>query len=134
MAGSARDERMLAAIQRVLDHDERVLDRGRCWAAVRRPHIPLLVLRRRQYDAFLTDRRIILIAHRRGPLRPSDVVLAKRFDALVLGAEHRRVTLLQQRLHTDTDVSIVVEWPRRWRDLGLVLSDELDRETDRRAA
>src|SRR4051794_31307189 len=134
MARGTRDERMLAAIRRVLDDGEGVLGHGRCWAAVRRPHVPLLVLRRKRYDAFLTDRRIVLVAHRRGALRSSDVVLAKRFDALVLAEEHQRVTLLQQRLLPARREAMVVEWPRRSRDLGLVLSDELPRRPNRKAA
>lgn len=131
MAGSSRDQRMLAAIRRVLDADERIEGRGRCWAAVRRPRVPLLFLGRHRFDAFVTDRRLILIARRRGPLEPADVRLAKHFDAMVLEAEHRRPTLLQHRLRTDAGLSVVVEWPLRSRSLGRVVSDEVPRAPDR---
>jgi hypothetical protein len=127
MAGASRNDRVLAAIRRVLDHDEEVVERDRCWAAVRRPHVPLLLLSRHQYEAFLTDRRLILIRRHRRALQPTDVVLVKRFEAMTLVEEHQRVLLLQQRIHTDTGTSIVVEWPRRSRRLGWALSSELPR-------
>lgn len=129
-----RDERMLAAIRRVLDADERIEGRARCWAAVRRPRVPLLFLGRHRHDAIVTDRRLILVARRRGELRPADVTLAKHFDGLVLEAEHQRPTLLQQRLRTDAGLPVVVEWPRRSRDLGWIVSDEVPRAVRRDAA
>ena len=122
---SRRDERILAAVRRVLDADERVEGRDWCWAAVRRPHVPLLFLRRRRADAFVTDRRLILVARRRRAPRPTDVTLVAHFDALALEEEHRRPTLLQQRLRTDAGVGVVVEWPLRARELGWVVSDEV---------
>jgi len=120
-----RDEQLRSAIRRVLDPDERVEGRGWCWAAPERPRVPLLILRRRRYDAVVTDRRLILVARRRGPVRAEDVTLVKHFDALELRAEHERPTLLQQRLRTDSGLALVVEWPRRSRDLGWIVSDEV---------
>jgi len=125
MAGTTRDQRMRAAIERVLDPDEEVRQRGWCWAVVRRPHVPLLLLGRRRYDAFLTDRRMILVVRRLRRLRPSDVTLVKRFDTLVLEQQHGRPTLLQQRIRTDQGDTIVVEWPRRSRPLGRTLATAL---------
>lgn len=125
---------MVAAIRRVLDADERIVGRGRCWAAVRRPHVPLLLLGRHRYDAFVTDRRLILINRRHGALSPADVVLVKRFPALVLVEEHQRVTLLQQRITTDTGMAVVVEWPHRSRQLGWTLADALPRPIQWQAA
>lgn len=125
---------MLGAIRRVLDAGERVEGRGWCWAAVERRRVPLLFLRRSRFDAFVTDRRLILIARRRGPLEPTDVKLVKHFDAMVIEAEHRRPTLLQQRLRTDAGLAVVVEWPRGARDLGWIVSDEVPRAPVRRAA
>lgn len=122
---------MLAAIGRVLQDDEQVTRRGWCWAAVRRAHVPLLVLGRRRFDAFLTDRRLVLIARRRRELRPSDVMLVKGFDALVLEEEHRRPTLLQQRVRTDRGSSIVLEWPRRFRSMGETVAEQLSASSDR---
>lgn len=125
---------MLAAIRRVLDAGERIEARGWCWAAVERRRVPLLFLRRRRFDAFVTDRRLILVARSRGPLSPSDVKLVKHFDALVLDGEHRRPTLLQQRLRTDAGLAMVVEWPRRTREIGHLVSDEVPRARVGRAA
>ncbi|MBM3660108.1 MAG: hypothetical protein FJW95_11500 [Actinobacteria bacterium] len=131
---SERDERMLAAIRRVLDAGERIEARGWCWAAVERRRVPLLFLRRRRFDAFVTDRRLVLIARSRGPLDPSDVKLVKHFDALVLDAQHQRPTLLQQRLRTDAGLALVVEWPHRSREVGHIVSDEVPRARVRPAA
>jgi hypothetical protein len=122
-----RDQRMLAAIRRVLDPDERIEGRAWCWAAVRRPRVPLLVLRRRRYDAFVTDRRLILIGRRRGALQPADVTLVKHFDALVVEEVHRRPTLHQQRLRTDADLALVIEWPLGSRVLAETVADEIRR-------
>jgi hypothetical protein len=125
MARPARDEQTLAAIRQVMDPDERIVGRGACWAAVRRPRVPLLVLGRRRYDAVVTDRRLVLVARRRSARRPADVAHAKRFSALVLEEQHRRPTLLQQRIRTDTGTRVVVEWPRRARALGRMVADAL---------
>ncbi len=130
----SRDEQLLSAVRRVLDPDERVEGRGWCWAAPERPRVPLLLLGRRRYDAVVTDRRLILVARRRGPVRAADVTLVKHFDALVLEAEHARPTLLQHRLRTDAGLALVVEWPRRSRDLGWIVSDEVPWATRRSAA
>lgn len=125
MVDRARTERILTAIERVLDADERIESRGGCWVALRRPHVPLLLLGRRRHDAFVTDRRLVLVARRRGALRSSDVTLAKRLDTLALEAQHRRPTLLQQRIRAEPDVRVVVEWPRRSRAVAGVLAAAL---------
>lgn len=130
MAGASRTDRVLAAIRQVLDHDEPVVDRGRCWAVARRPRVPLLLLSRHQHDAYLTDRRLVLIRRHRRALRPADVLLVKRFEAMTLVEERQLVPLLQQHLHTDSGASIVVEWPRRSRRLGWALSSELPHPAD----
>jgi hypothetical protein len=125
VAGSRRTERLLRAVRRVLDDGEVVEGRVRVWGAVRRPHLPLVVQRRRQYDAVVTDRRLVLVARRIGALEPSDVVLAKRYEAIVLLAERRRPTLLQLELRADADAVLVVEWPGRSRRLGRFVAGAL---------
>lgn len=130
----ARDEQVLAAIRRVLEPDERILGHGRCWVAVRRPHVALLFQRRRRGDAIVTDHRLVLVARRRGALQPSDVTLVKRFESLTRDAEHTRPTLLQQHLRTDQGVRLVVEWPLRSRALGRALSHRLPEPRHRAAA
>jgi len=127
MAGASRNDRMLAAVHRVLDRDEEIVDQGRCWAATRRANVPLLFLGRHLYYVVLTDRRILLFSRRRGTLRPDDVVLVKRYGALTLDSERHHVPLLQQRIHTDTGTAMVIEWQPRFRRLGDLLADELDR-------
>jgi hypothetical protein len=124
-----REERMLAAIRRVLDRDETIVDRGRCWGAVRRPHTPLLFLRRRQYDVVLTDRRIVLFSRR--AFRPDDLVLVKRFTALSLASRRLRPTLVQHRIHTDAGRAVVLEWDWRNRRLGSQLAQVLEQSTPR---
>jgi hypothetical protein len=134
MAGASRDDRMLAAVSRVFDRDEEVVDHGRCWAATRRENVPLLFLRRRLYDVVLTDRRILLFSRRRGALRPDDVALVKRYGALTLDSERRHVPLLQQRIHTDTGTAMVLEWQPRYRRLGEILADALGHTAARASA
>ncbi|MFA5885665.1 MAG: hypothetical protein WDA60_17575 [Acidimicrobiia bacterium] len=131
MAGASRNDHMVAAVQRVLDRDEVIVERGRCWAAVRREHVPLLFLGRKQYDVVLTDRRIMLFSRRRRTLRPDDVALVKRFGALTLDSERRGVPLLQQRIHTDTGAAMVIEWPPRYRRMGGMLADEIEQTAHR---
>lgn len=124
MPGANRDARMLGAIERTLDPGEQVVARGRCWAATRRPKVPLLVLGRHQYDVVLTDRRVMLFARRhRRRIRPDDVAMVKRFRALTIDAEHRRFPLLQHRVRTDTGTEVVLEWRVRHRGLGHALAD-----------
>ena len=62
--GQSRNERILEIVERVLDPDERIEARGVCWAAVRRPKVPLLLLGRHQYDVVLTDRRMLMFSRR----------------------------------------------------------------------
>jgi hypothetical protein len=128
---ASREQRVLAAIGRVLDRDEEVTGRGRCWAAARRPHVPLLFLGRHRYDVFLTDRRLVLVAVRHRRLRPGDVALVKRFEALALLETRRRPTLLQQRIRLDTGTMMVLEWPPGSRGLARMLADALSRPYDR---
>jgi hypothetical protein len=116
---------MRDAIQRVLDRDERIVGHGRCWGAVRRRGVPLLFQGRHHYDAFLTDRRLVVLKRRRRTLEPSDVVLVKRLDALTLVEQHQRPTLFQQRINTEAGTGVVLEWGFRSRALGWALSDAL---------
>ena len=124
----------MTAVRRVLDDGEEVQGRSRVWAAVRRPHVPLLIQGRHRYDAVVTDRRFIVVARRRGPLEPSDVVLVKRFESIVLLEERRRPLLLQQEIRAETASTFVVEWPRRAWGLGRYLSDALRRPVHWQAA
>lgn len=117
MAGS-RGARIDAAIRRVLGPDEQVVARGRCWAALRRARIPLLVLGRHEYDVVLTERRAMLFSRRRRRLRADDVAFAKRFDSITLEAERSRVLLLQHLVCTDTGDRLVLEWRPRYRAVG----------------
>jgi hypothetical protein len=115
----SRNERILGIVQRVLEADERVEARGVCWAAVRRPKVPLLVLGRHQYDIVLTDRRVLMFSRRRRRLRPDDVAFAKRYSALTL--ERGRgigFPLARHHIATDTGRRLVIEWRPRHRALA----------------
>jgi len=115
----SRNERILDAVQRVLDLGEHIEARGVCWAAVRRPKVPLLVLGRHQYDVVLTDRRVLMFSRRRRRLRPDDVAFAKRYSALTL--ESGRGTgfpLARHHIATDTGRRLVIEWRPRHRALA----------------
>jgi len=125
MARRSRDARILGAVERVIEPGERIVARGRCWAAARRRHVPVLLLGRHQYDVVLTDRRVMLFSRRRRRLRADDVALVKRFGALSLDHERRGIVWLQHRIHTDTGAALVVEWRGRDRRLGQAFAHAL---------
>ena len=119
MAQHSRDERILGVVQRVLDADEQVEVRGVCWAAVRRPKVPLLVLGRHQYDVVLTDRRMLMFSRRhRRRLRPEDVAFAKRYTALTLESASGGFPLTRHHVVTDGGRRLVIEWRPRHRALA----------------
>ena len=122
----------MSVVNRVLDDGEAVTHRGVCWAVVRRGRVPLLILGRHQYDVVLTDRRLLLFARRRRRLRADDVAFAKRFTSLTLEASPNRV-LLQQRIRTDIDALLVLEWRPRYRELAHTLGTALAKIPTRRA-
>jgi hypothetical protein len=116
---TSRNERVLDVVERVLDPDERVEARGVCWAAVRRPKVPLLVLGRHQYDIVLTDRRALMFSRRWRRLRPDDVVFAKRYAALTLeSARGTGFPLARHHIATDTGRRLVIEWRPRYQGLA----------------
>jgi hypothetical protein len=121
----SRNERILDVVQRVLDADERVEARGVCWAAVRRPKVPLLLLGRHQYDVVLTDRRMLMFSRRRHRLRPEDVAFAKRFSALTLDSAGGGFPLARHHVTTDTGRRLVIEWRPRHRAVARRLSSAL---------
>jgi hypothetical protein len=99
-------------VRRALEPDEAVVATARCWVAVRRPRVPLLVQGRHRCDAVLTDRRLILVDRPGRSRRPRGVTLAHRYEALTLVAGRHRGVLVQQRLRTPAD-TVVIEWSRR---------------------
>ena len=115
----SRNERILGVVQRVLEPDERVEARGVCWAAVRRPKVPLLLLGRHQYDVVLTDRRMLMFSRRRHRrLRPEDVAFAKRFTSLTLESTGNGFPLARHHVTTDTGRRLVIEWRPRHRAIA----------------
>jgi hypothetical protein len=114
----SRNERLLGVVERVLDPDERVEARGVCWAVVRRPKVPLLILGRHQYDVVLTDRRMLLFSRRRRRLRAEDVALAKRYSSLTLDSARAGFPLARHHVTTDTGRQLVIEWRPRQRALA----------------
>jgi hypothetical protein len=122
----SRNERILGVVHRVLNADEQVEARGVCWAAVRRPKVPLLVLGRHQYDVVLTDRRILMFSRRHHRhLRPDDVAFAKRYAALTLESAGGGFPLTRHHIVTDTGRRLVVEWRPRHRALARRLAAAL---------
>jgi hypothetical protein len=113
-----RNERILGVVQRVLDPDERVEARGVCWAALRRPKVPLFILGRHQYDVVLTDRRLLLFSRRHRKLQADDVAFAKRYSALTLDSTRAGFPLARHHITTDTGRQLVLEWRPRYRALA----------------
>ena len=116
--GQSRNERILEIVERVLDPDERIEARGVCWAAVRRPKVPLLLLGRHQYDVVLTDRRMLMFSRRRRRLRPDDVAFAKRYSSLTLESAGGGFPLARHHITTDTGRRLVIEWRPHHRALA----------------
>jgi hypothetical protein len=117
---------MLGVVQRVLDTDERVEGRGVCWAAVRRPRVPLIILGRHQYNVVLTDRRMLMFTRRRRRrLRPDDIAFAKRYTLLTLESARGSFPLTRHHVVTDTGRRLVIEWRPRHRKLAQRLSAAL---------
>ena len=116
----SRNDHITEAIERVLDPDERIEARGVCWAAMRRPKVPLLILGRHQYDVVLTDRRVLMFSRRRRRrLNADDVAFAKRYSGITLeSGRGRGFPLARHRIATDTGRRLVIEWRPRYRDLA----------------
>jgi hypothetical protein len=109
----------------VLHDGETVQTRGRCWAAVRRERVPLLVLARRQYELVLTDRRLLLLARgkhqrRRLGLLPDGVALAQDLDQIGFGLQRSRqgIPLLQLQVALPDTRILVLEFGWTHRALG----------------
>jgi len=119
VAQESREDRILGVLRRVLDADEQVEATGVCWAAVRRPKVPLLVLGRHQYDVVLTDRRMLMFSRRhRRRLQPEDVAFAKRYTSLTLESASGSVPLTRHHVVTDGNRRLVIEWRPRHRALA----------------
>ena len=126
----SRNERILEVVERVLDADEQIEARGVCWAAVRRPKVPLIILGRHQYHVVLTDRRMLLFSRRRRRrLRPEDVAFAKRYSALTLESAGGAFPLRRHQVVTDTGRRLVLEWRPQYRAIARRFSAALTAPT-----
>jgi hypothetical protein len=119
--GSSRDTQP----DGVLQDGETVVARGRCWAAVRRERVPLLVLARRQYELVLTDRRLLLLSRgkhqrRRLGLQADGVALAQDLDQIGFGLQRSRqgVPLRQLQVALPDARVLVLEFGWSHRALG----------------
>ena len=107
----------------VLRDGEVVRGRGRCWAAVQRERVPLLVLARRRYDLVLTDRRLLLLARGRRQRRrlgvgPDGVALQHDLDDLALVRTRNGFPLLQLLVQVPNGRTLVLEFDRVRNQLG----------------
>jgi hypothetical protein len=114
----------------VLREGETLVTRGRCWAAVRRDRVPLLVLARRQYELLLTDRRLLLVARskhqrRRLGLKPDGVALAQDLTELRLDRTRSGFPLTQLQVVLLDGRVLVLEFDRARRDLAHDLAGRL---------
>lgn len=111
-------EQITAAAQGALVEGERVVQYGICWAAQRKPRVPLWVQARRQLLMVLTDRRLLLFARHRGALQASDLVIGKRYEAFTLEQVHRSRPLFQVRVQAANGTQMVFEFRPGLRQLG----------------
>jgi hypothetical protein len=107
----------------VLRDGEEFRGRGRCWAALTRERVPLLLLARRSYDLVLTDRRLLLLARTRHQrkrlgLAPDGLALEHDLDALHLVRSRAGVPLLQLLVRVPNGRTLVLEFDPARRALG----------------
>jgi hypothetical protein len=112
------------------DPGEEELGRGRCWAVVRRDRVPLFVTARRQYEAVLTDRRLLLLARskhqrRRLGLKPDGVALAQDLDGLHLQRTRAGFPLRQLRIVLLDGRTLILEFDPARRALADRIADRL---------
>ncbi len=113
-----RVEQITAAAQGALVEGEAVVEHGVCWAAQRKPRVPLWLQARRQYLMVMTDRRLLLLArHRRAP-QARDLVIGKRYEAFTVDAVHRSRPLFQVRVQATNGTRMVFEFRPGQRQLG----------------
>jgi len=112
-------EQIVAAAHGALVDGERVTEFGTCWAAQLKRRVPLLVTARRQYLMVLTDRRLLLFnRRRRKPLRASDLVIGKRYEAFSLSRVRRALPLYSVRVAANNGARMVFEFRPGQRHVG----------------
>jgi hypothetical protein len=118
------EQRVEAVITPMLARGEELHGCGPVWAVEQRERVPLAFRARGRYILALTDQRLILLGapRWRRPLTVSNLVLAKRYDALELERVGRLRPLLQVRLRTPDARTIVLEFRPRNRRLGRELA------------
>ncbi len=118
----------------MLASGERVERSGPVWAVELRGRVPMLFRARDLHQIILTDQRLLLFRRprRRTPLTPDDVVLAKRFPAYRLERVRGVRPMLQLRLRTPSERSLLLEFRPRQRGLGRDLAARLGYRRRRR--
>ncbi len=120
-------EQVVAAAHGALVEGERTVEYGTCWGAQLRHRVPLFLTARRQYLMVLTDRRLLLFQRRRGhALRPSDLVIGKRYASFQLERVHRGRPLFQVIVVGTNGIRMVFEFRPRRRRVGEALAHRLD--------
>ena len=120
-------EQVIAAAHGALVEGERIMELGRCWGAPMRRRVPLLFLGRHQFLLVLTDRRLLVFSRRRSrALRPSDLVLGKRYETFTLEKVRRGRPLLQLQIAAANGSRMVFEFRPGRRHLGEALVHRLE--------
>src|SRR5260370_21953794 len=111
-------EQLVGSARGALVEGEQVIEYGPCWAAPLRRRVPLLLLARRQYLMLLTNRRLLVFNRRRGHgLRPTDLVIGKRYEAFTMRQIRRARPLLQVIVQLPTEARMGFEFRPRHRRL-----------------
>ncbi len=105
-------EQIVGAAHGTLVDGERVTEFGTCWAAQRKPRLPLLFTARRRYLMVLTDRRLLLFTRRRWgrSLQLRDLVLGKRYEAFALTKVRRSFPLSSIQAEAHSGVRMIFEF------------------------
>jgi hypothetical protein len=113
-------EQIIAATQPTLGSGELIRSCSAVWATECGGRVPLLLRGRSLHYVAVTDRRLIVFGRprRRRPLRPENMLIAKRHPSFALEKTRRFSPLFQLRLRDAGGRQIALEFRPRDRRVG----------------
>jgi hypothetical protein len=113
-------EQIIAATQPTLGSGELIRSCSAVWATECGGRVPLLLRGRSLHYVAVTDRRLIVFRRprRRRPLRPENMLIAKRHPSFALQKTRRFSPLFQLRLRDASGREIALEFRPRDRRVG----------------
>lgn len=119
-------EQIVAATRPALASGEYIRSSSAVWATECGGRVPLLFRGRRLHYLAVTDQRLILFRpRRRTPLRPSNILIAKRHSTFKLEKSRKFSPMLQLVVRDAGDRQIALEFRPRDRRVGRDLAGQL---------